>query len=72
MLFRSGNHRCLGAPLAKLEVSEMLATISLHLADLRVDQGAVQSYPSFGGVLGYSQVPVTFTPGRPLPLDDLG
>jgi len=70
--FSAGHHRCLGSPLAKVEIDEMLATIGQALADLRVDHAAVVTYPSFGGILGYSQVPVTFTPGRPLPLDDLG
>jgi len=70
--FSAGNHRCLGSPLAKAEIDEMLSAVGRHLADLRVDHAAVETYPRFGGVFGYLRVPVTFTPGRPLPLDDLG
>jgi cytochrome P450 len=69
--FSAGNHRCLGSPLAKVELNEMLGTIGVHLADMKVDQEAVSAYPTFGAVIGYTRVPVTFTPGTPLALDEV-
>jgi cytochrome P450 len=68
--FSVGNHRCLGSPLAKLEISEMLATIGQIIPDLTIDHSAIERYPSIGAVNGYSRVPATFTPGRPVPLDE--
>jgi cytochrome P450 len=69
--FSAGNHRCLGSPLAKVELNEMLGTIGVHLADMKVDQEAVSAYPTFGAVIGYTRVPVTFTPGTPIALDEV-
>jgi cytochrome P450 len=61
--FSAGSHRCLGSPLAKVEIEEMLALIPERLQDLQIDQNGATPYPRLGGVNGFSQLPVTFTPG---------
>lgn len=60
--FSTGNHRCLGSPLAKAELDAMLETILTRLPGLRIDPDAVVGYPSIGGAHGYISVPATFTP----------
>lgn len=59
--FSAGHHRCLGSPLAKVELETMLPAI-LGLPDLRIDPEEIQIFPSFGVVRGYVAVPATFTP----------
>ena len=60
--FSAGHHRCLGSPLAKVEIDKMLQTILTRLPGLRIDPEAVVGYPRIGGVRGYIAVPATFTP----------
>jgi cytochrome P450 len=60
--FSAGHHRCLGSPLAKLELETMLEVLFTRLPDLRIDPETVVSFPSFGGIRGYIAVPATFTP----------
>jgi cytochrome P450 len=64
LAFSAGPHRCLGSPLAKVEIEEMLQVIPERLQDLRVDREAVLAYPRLGGVNGFSRMPITFTPGE--------
>ncbi|MBL7255980.1 cytochrome P450 [Paractinoplanes lichenicola] len=59
--FSAGHHRCLGSPLAKLELETMLETIFTRFPDLRIDPDEVVGFPSIGGVNGYVAVPATFT-----------
>ncbi|OLO25837.1 cytochrome P450 [Streptomyces sp. MNU77] len=60
--FSAGHHRCLGSPLAKVELDHILATVLTRLPGLRIDPGAVVGYPDIGGVRGFIEVPVTFSP----------
>jgi cytochrome P450 len=62
--FSAGHHRCLGSPLAKIEIEEILNTIAERMPDLRIDEGQSVRYPTIGGVDGYSQLPATFIPGE--------
>lgn len=62
--FSAGHHRCLGSPLAKLEIDRMLVAVVERLKDLRVDAEGVERFPTIGTFNGFSAVPVTFTPGR--------
>jgi cytochrome P450 len=67
--FSAGHHRCLGSPLAKLEISEMLEIVGRRIPDLKIDHDAVELFPSVGGVFGYAHVPATFTPGPRVPIE---
>jgi cytochrome P450 len=60
--FSTGHHRCLGSPLAKVEIAVMVQTLLEQFPDMRIDHDAVEPYPHLGLVNGYSRVPVTFTP----------
>jgi cytochrome P450 len=59
--FSAGHHRCLGSPLAKVELETILETILTRFPDLHIDPDAVVTFPSFGGLCGYIAVPATFT-----------
>ena len=62
--FSAGTHRCLGMPLAKLEIKMALLSILRRIPDFRIDHQALVRYPSYGVVYGLSCVPVDFTPGH--------
>jgi cytochrome P450 len=62
--FSAGHHRCLGSPLAKIEIEEMLTTIPDRLEGLRIDHDRTQRYPSIRSVNGFIDLPATFTPGE--------
>jgi cytochrome P450 len=63
--FSAGGHRCLGSPLAKLEIRVMLATILRRMPDYRIEPQGLASYPRFSSIFGYSKVPISFSPGKP-------
>ncbi|MFI6309614.1 cytochrome P450 [Nocardia fusca] len=60
--FSTGHHRCLGAPLAKVEVSEMVRVICGELADLRIDHDSLRQHPAQGGVNGFLNLRADFIP----------
>jgi cytochrome P450 len=62
--FSAGSHRCLGSPLAKIEIEEMLTTIFARLDGLRIDRTHVRPYPSISSVAGFIDLPATFAPGE--------
>jgi cytochrome P450 len=64
MAFGGGAHRCLGAPLAKLEVKMILTEVLRRLPDYRIDRDAMQPYPSAGLINGFIRLPIAFTPGE--------
>ncbi len=61
--FSGGHHRCLGAPLAKLEIRDMLRAVIRRIPDYRIDHDGIEYYPSFANTAGIIRLPVTFTPG---------
>jgi cytochrome P450 len=67
--FSAGPHRCLGSPLAKIELQHMLAAIPALLPDLVLHRERLERYPTIGAINGISHLPVTFTAGSRLPVD---
>jgi len=63
MTFGIGAHRCLGAPLARIELRIVLEQVFARLPDFKVDLDGVVEADSIGIVFGRRKVPVTFTPG---------
>ncbi|SCW69715.1 Cytochrome P450 [Sphingobium faniae] len=61
--FSTGHHRCLGAPLARLEIRHMLRALLHRMPDFRIDHERLDYYPSFANNAGVVNMPVTFTPG---------
>lgn len=61
LAFGFGVHHCLGAALARLEGRIALAEILAHMPDFRVERDALERAHS-GNVIGYTKVPVRFTP----------
>jgi cytochrome P450 len=68
--FSGGPHRCLGSPLAKLEIAHMLKRLYELLPDLAIDHDGVERFPTAGGVAGFVRVPATFTPRERVPVPD--
>lgn len=62
LTFSAGPHRCLGSPLAKIEINIMVETILRRLPDLRVDEAHTETYPNIGFVNGFITEPATFSP----------
>ena len=58
--FGAGIHYCLGANLARLELTEALAFLSTHMRDLRLDAEPV--YGSVNGIYGLDELRLAFTP----------
>jgi cytochrome P450 len=61
--FSSGPHRCLGAPLAKLEIAAMLETFIREIPNYSIDDERIVSFPLVGAILGFSSVPVRLHAG---------
>ena len=63
--FAGGHHKCLGAPLARVEVRQMIRAVLTHMPDYRIDHDAIEYYPSFANTAGVLKMPARFTPRRP-------
>lgn len=61
--FGSGPHRCLGAPLARLELQIMLERVLERMPDFHVVEDEVVEYPLKSQINGIDTLPATFTPG---------
>jgi cytochrome P450 len=62
LAFGAGSHRCLGAPVGRLEMRIMLEEILRRLPDFAIDPARIVEYPTKSGVLGYDKVPASFSP----------
>ncbi|MET0453981.1 MAG: cytochrome P450 [Mycobacterium sp.] len=60
MSFGRGIHRCLGAHLARLEMTVMLQQILHRIPEYEIDEGALQLHPDVGLVYGFGSVPMRF------------
>jgi cytochrome P450 len=58
--FGAGIHYCLGANLARLEMTEALTFLSQNMRDLRLDGEPV--FGSVNGIYGLDELPLAFTP----------
>ena len=64
MAFGFGTHFCLGASLARLEITVMVERILARLPDLAVAGDTPLRPANF--ISGYESMPVTFTPTAPV------
>lgn len=60
--FGIGNHFCLGANLARLEMRVMFEELFRRLSDIRVAPGAAPTYARSAVLRGIESLPVVFTP----------
>ncbi|MEK1905304.1 MAG: cytochrome P450 [Pseudomonas sp.] len=60
--FGGGEHRCLGAPLARVEIRQMVRAVINRIPDYKIDHSQITLYPSFANTAGISSMPATFTP----------
>jgi cytochrome P450 len=61
--FAHGIHRCIGAPLARLEIQVAVREVLRRLPDYQVDVEHSPLYPDIGLMFGRQQMPATFTAG---------
>jgi cytochrome P450 len=66
LAFGMGVHRCLGAFVARTEMTIVLEQVLRRLPDLHVDEAGVVPYPTIPNISGFQAMPATFTPGRRL------
>jgi len=60
--FGGAHHRCLGAPLARVEIRHMLRAVLTHMPDYTIRRDQIEYYPSFANTAGFSVMPATFKP----------
>ena len=58
LAFSGGGHRCLGAPLAKIELRTMIRAVLTRMPDYRIDLDKVTRFPTYAAVAGYLEVPM--------------
>ncbi|MET0374236.1 MAG: cytochrome P450 [Rhizorhabdus sp.] len=58
LAFSGGSHRCLGAPLAKLELRRMLKSILSAMPDFSIDHDKIVPFPSIKSTNGLIDVPM--------------
>ena len=67
--FGVGIHRCAGSHVARALALQMLGQILDRMPDYVVDTARMVPFPNQGANVGFSSIPVTFTPGRRLLAD---
>jgi cytochrome P450 len=63
MAYSGGNHRCLGAPLARVEMRHILNEVLRRMPDYCIDRDRAERFEIFRPVHGWARLPATFTPG---------
>jgi len=61
LTFGSGGHRCLGSPLARVEVRAVLKALLTRMPNYRVDKANVRYFDDVGSVNGVAHIPFTLT-----------
>lgn len=61
--FGIGAHRCLGAPLASLEIRIALEQLLARVPDFRIERDGIVRAETVGIVYGHFSIPMTFRPG---------
>jgi cytochrome P450 len=65
MGFGAGIHKCIGAPLARLETRIAIEQLLKRMPDVQVPDGVTpQRYPDSAQVYQFRSLPIEFTPGR--------
>lgn len=63
LAYSAGNHRCLGAPLARVELRLILTEILRRMPDYVIDRDQAQPFESIAFTHGWHSLPARFTPG---------
>lgn len=59
LTFGAGGHRCLGSPLARIEIKAVFEAILTRMPDYKVDKAGVEYFKSIGNVNGIARLPFT-------------
>jgi cytochrome P450 len=62
LTFGAGIHRCPGAHLARIEITEIITQVLATIPDYQVVEKDVVLYPNWGTAGGWTKVPAVFTP----------
>jgi len=65
LAFSAGNHRCLGAPLGRLELRHVFSEVLRRIPDYKIDRSQARRKPTISPTRGWETMPITFTPGQP-------
>jgi cytochrome P450 len=60
--YGGGHHKCLGAPLARIEARMMVRAVLMHMPDYRIEHDNVRPYLTYAAAMGFIAMPVQFTP----------
>ena len=69
LAFGVGSHRCIGLHVARVMFEVMMREVLTRTPDYVVDHNRKQYYQGNPKLHGLVQMPVTFTPGKPLGVD---
>ena len=64
LAFSAGNHRCLGAPLGRLELRHVFSEVLRRVPDYKIDRSRAQRKATISPTRGWETMPITFTPGK--------
>lgn len=64
LAFSAGNHRCLGAPLGRVEMHHVIKEVLRRIPDYKIDESRIRRKAGIHPTRGWESMPVTFTPGR--------
>ncbi|MCK9540732.1 MAG: cytochrome P450 [Novosphingobium sp.] len=59
LTFGAGGHRCLGSPLARIEIKAVFKAIMTRMPNYRVDKASVEYFENIGNVNGIARLPFT-------------
>jgi len=61
--YSAGNHRCLGAPLARVELRHVLHEVLRRMPDFAIDRERARRFATIGLTNGWDLLPARFSPG---------
>lgn len=63
LAYSAGPHRCLGSPLARIEIRHVLNEVIQRMPDYKIDRAGARKFETLAPVNGWHELPATFTPG---------
>lgn len=70
LAFGLGQHRCLGSNVGRVMVQVLVSEILNRIPDYTIDEDAILPYDGSPNMMGYLQMPGSFSPGTPTGVPD--